>query len=262
MQVFFIGRILDYTLNRLYYYVYYKLNEQLSRVIHMAKKTNNHLNRTSGYIEPTTKRGAKEGEVRTRWTAMEDNILFNYASTCTGKELEAMLPNRSYAAIKSRMHTLNIKKNDERLSLPWTEEDDALLRKWFNVIGAQTTRSRYLPHRTKSSVYSRAARLGLVRRTCKLGDEDKDLIFELFINSGLSVTEIADKFELSVPYTNRMAYCELEARHEQGEMSDLQYYKALALRSASASARFEAISKIEELVKKQAIKEGEPCLTY
>lgn len=184
------------------------------------------------------------------WTAMEDNILINHGATTPNKLLVDMLPGRTLGAIKGRLHKLDIRKDSNKeYSKDYTPEEDQILRRWFKLIGAETVQQRYLSHRTKVSIYSRAQRLGLTERNCMLPDEDIDLIMALFMDPEMTCSDIAEKFELSSNYVHRICYMKLEEFYDQGRITEYQYLRTQVLRIGKSAHRVKYLDRLENLIK-------------
>lgn len=184
------------------------------------------------------------------WTTFEDNILLDRGANTSNKELVNLLPGRTLGAVKGRLHKLGIKKgNPSSNTKDYTPEEDAVLRTWFKLLGAETVQLRYLPNRTKISIYSRAQRLGLTERTCMLPEEDVELILSLFMDPMLTGSEIAEKFELSTNYTHRICYQALEQYYDKGRITERQYLETQVLRRSKASHRAVYLDRLINLIK-------------
>lgn len=184
------------------------------------------------------------------WTALEDNILLNHGASTPNKDLVKMLEGRTEGAVKARLHKLGIKKTSTKaFTKDYTPEEDAVLRRWFKLLGAETLQLRHLPHRTKVSIYSRAQRLGLTERNCMLPQEDIDLIMALFMDPDVTCSDIAEKFELSSNYVHRVCYASLEDMYNQGRITEYQYLQTQVLRRSKASHRIVYLDRLVNLVK-------------
>lgn len=184
-----------------------------------------------------------------KWTAMEDNVLFNQGALLSTKKLMELIPNRSESSIRGRLNTLKIKKDTSTVHNPWPNHEDAILMQWFKVLGASKVQERYLSHRPLASIYSRAKLLGLSGRGIKMAPEDLDLIGTLFIETELTITSIAEKFELAIPWCQKICWSELEMRRHSGAISEEQYLRTKVLRASRSADRVEALDKLLNNVK-------------
>ena len=184
-----------------------------------------------------------------RWTAMEDNVLFNDGATLSTKELQKSLPGRSESSIRGRLNALKIRKDTSASHSTWPAEEDAILVKWFKKIGAAKTRDRYLAHRPLATIYSRAKILGLSGRSVNMAPEDLDLIGSLFIETDLTITSIAEKFELAIPWCQKICWSELELRFAGGLITEERYLRTKVLRASRSVDRTESLDKLLNIVK-------------
>ncbi len=184
-----------------------------------------------------------------RWTAMEDNVLFNQGAILSTKALEALLPGRSESSIRGRLNTLKIKKETSSEHCYWSQAEDDLLRDWFKKIGASKVRDRYLSHRPLASIYSRAKLLGLSGRSVNMDPDDLELIGTLFIETDLTITSIAEKFELAIPWCQKICWSELEMRYLSKSITEERYLRTKVLRASRSADRTEALDKLLNNVK-------------
>lgn len=84
------------------------------------------------------------------WEGKEDAILHSFFSLKSRSQLMALLPRRSWHAIKKRAHYLKLSRNVERPA-GWTEQEDAILLSEYE---------------NTPDLYALAKRLGRTRRAC------------------------------------------------------------------------------------------------
>lgn len=186
-----------------------------------------------------------------RWTAMEDNVLINHGAGLSTKKLMEMLPGRSDSSIRGRLNALKIRKDDFSAHNPWTEDEDNILRDWFKLLGAAKVRDNYLDHRPLAAIYDRANLLGLSARGVRMDPEDVGFIGTLFIETDLTITDIAGKFELAVPWCQKICWSELEQRYANKSISETTYLRTKVLRMSRTADRTVALDKLIDTVQKR-----------
>lgn len=112
-----------------------------------------------------------------RWTEYEDNLLKEFFKEHpNGRGLKdfssKVLPNRTFLAIKSRVHELAL--NTEWESLPFTQEEDDIIRKFYPIEGNDCCKR--MKNRTPNSVSQRASKLKVKNDSYFWTDEDKEII--------------------------------------------------------------------------------------
>jgi len=93
-----------------------------------------------------------------RWTKPELDILRREYPNLgiIGLVRSGLLPNRTLLAIKDKAQREGIRDTNPRSKRPWTEEEDAVLKRYFTRLGVQGIIDReLLPGRTKGAIRGR-----------------------------------------------------------------------------------------------------------
>ena len=122
------------------------------------------------------------------WTEEEDDIIRVYYPA-NGRDICAMLPNRTMNAVRRRAQVLGVKttKIHEPEGWRWTEEEEALLREKYPILGRKAV--TFFPNRSYHAVLVRARLLGLphptfTTRQNSWREAEDNLIRELYPANG------------------------------------------------------------------------------
>lgn len=152
-----------------------------------------------GYIEPNKTQEPKQsfvpenvsknklsfGRGGKQWSKEEDAIVINNFEKMSINRLARLFPDRTIDAVKSRITTLNLRKqkiqkpvqSKKMKSNSWTAEEDALLYKYYNTMSNPILVRTYLPNRTIRAVESRAYLKGISdKRVKKAGSSNKPIL--------------------------------------------------------------------------------------
>lgn len=94
------------------------------------------------------------------WSVEEIEILKKYYPTEGIEGVLLRLPNRTSSGVQYKLYTLGLKNDGEPKVNKWTEEELNILRLYYPTEGKRGVHKR-LPHRTESSIKTRAGLLGI-----------------------------------------------------------------------------------------------------
>jgi hypothetical protein len=128
---------------------------------------------------------------RQSWTEAELEVMRKYYEITTWDELLALLPERTWKAIKNMGARMGMVREEDRKQqgggFPFTEEEDTLVRRYYaGEIGVKEATST---GRTMYGIWGRARALGLRGKSRKLTWE--------WLDRGLSITPITEEESLS-----------------------------------------------------------------
>ena len=106
--------------------------------------------------------------VKAHWTEDEDKILKEFFHLGIEECKKQGLGHRTDKAIKTRIKRLKLREND---NLIWEKEEIEILKKYYPLGGYQLCQEHGLSHRSKSSIYHRAYKIGI---TGKKGEIKND----------------------------------------------------------------------------------------
>lgn len=93
------------------------------------------------------------------WTPEEDEIIRKFYPLEGGK-CSKRLPGHPLNSVRGRAHVLGVYKNGYGAMIQWTEEEDEIVRKYYEAEGLACLKR--LPGRTRSALSHRAGMMGLI----------------------------------------------------------------------------------------------------
>jgi len=131
------------------------------------------------------------------WTDEEREIVRKNYSFSTQKELEALVPNRTYTAIKAVAHGFDLEKDDSVAYIGfWTEEDKNKLQELVDLELTDGQIGEKL-NRTAWAVKVKRRLLGIVKRTLEVWTDEEDNI----LRNMYATTKIEEIINL-IPHKN------------------------------------------------------------
>jgi hypothetical protein len=109
------------------------------------------------------------------WSDKEIEILKEYYESKTWRELVVLLPNRNRDTIQKKAGELGLRSS---YNLPWTKEEDDILRQYFPKEGRQTYLR--LKNRSENATYNHANALGLHIESHFWSEEEKEIIYKYY----------------------------------------------------------------------------------
>ena len=116
------------------------------------------------------------------WQTWEIELLREKYQTLTAEQIQRdFLPHRTCNAIRIIITRYNISqktpqtshiKSFENSHQPWTEEETKLLTEHFPNTSTVKLQQQYLPTRSVKAIERRAARMGLIRNSCRAGRQN------------------------------------------------------------------------------------------
>ena len=103
-----------------------------------------------------------------KWTEEEKKVLYEHYATASREELEEMLPERDWQAIKHKAYLLGLKRGyPDRTGIKnphWAPEEDQILRNYDECKIGYSEMLEALRHRPRSGIVYRAQKLGILLR--------------------------------------------------------------------------------------------------
>ena len=93
------------------------------------------------------------------WSPEEDEIIRKYYPIEGGKCVKR-LPRHPRCSVQARAHALGVYKDGYSAMVPWTEDEDEIVREYYETEGLSCLRR--LPGRTRAALIHRAGSLGLI----------------------------------------------------------------------------------------------------
>ena len=114
--------------------------------------------------------------MRNCWSKEEDSILLQCYGNKAIAEIERLLPNRGYNAIKSRANLLGLTTGKRQF---WNESEDEILRQNYGSISVETL-AELLPEHSETAIRLRANKLKIKAPLYYWKDEEIELIKSLY----------------------------------------------------------------------------------
>lgn len=116
------------------------------------------------------------------WSDKEIEILKEHYESKTWRELIVLLPNRNKDTISRKANELGLKSS---YNLPWTQEEDDILRQFFSKEGRQTYLR--LKNRSEQATYNRANALSLHITKHFWSEEENEIIYKYYPIEGQQI---------------------------------------------------------------------------
>lgn len=124
---------------------------------------------------------------RYRWSNEEDDFLREHYLEYGSAKCAEYLTNRNQDSIRARAAKLGIFTPRKTSSpVPWTKEEDALLKKTFYSC-TYSKMCELLPNHNENSIFYRAKKLGLNKECIEWSNEEEEILKENFKSSKESV---------------------------------------------------------------------------
>lgn len=123
---------------------------------------------------------------KNRWLDEEIQVIVDNHETKTDREIAQLLPNRSQGTVQEKRLSIGIKRpTAERI---WSDEEIALLEKYWIEYDQNELHEKFLPNKTPEQIRSRKMYSGLKGKKQVWTDEEKAAFVEkapLYNNKGL-----------------------------------------------------------------------------
>ena len=110
-------------------------------------------------------------------------LMKNYASA-SWEEILSEMPNKTKTQIMSKAHEMGVPRSSVSFA-KFSEDEDEIIRKYYNEYGARGIIEVFLPNRTYSSIVSRAFKIGVHRKGFWTKEED-DIIMSNYYEMPMS----------------------------------------------------------------------------
>lgn len=143
---------------------------------------------------------------RTKWSQREDEIVKNNFFN-QNADWRVLLPNRTFAAIKLRAKHLGLAAQKTKGSR-WSTDEDDYVRNNYGVHGKDWDGWAKMPHRTWSSVQSRASKLGVPRLSARMTKAERTELVRGILNASLIIKRSPQECMMETAYLYKMGLWE------------------------------------------------------